>query len=189
MKIKPTTEAGQVLVQLDRKDEALLDQATTLNRASGGLLNLKKILVPVDFSHSSREALDYAVSFARQFDASLIVLHVIVPRCPVDPYGVNLPAYFETDLMYQANKQLDHLVGEAVPPGVESQRVALQGQGRPAHEIIQAAKELDADLIIIPTHGYTGLKHVVFGSTAEYVVRHAACPVLTLRAKEYSPKA
>jgi nucleotide-binding universal stress UspA family protein len=186
MKIKSTTKAGQVLVQLGRKDEALLDQAAALNRAPGGLLNLKRILVPVDFSCCSREALDFAASFARLFGASLTVLHVVVPYCPTDPYGVNLPQYFEPDLMNQAQKQLGLLVREAVPPEVLSQNLARQG--RPANEIIQAAKEMDADLIIISTHGRTGLKHVVFGSTAEYVVRHATCPVLTLRAKEHKPE-
>jgi nucleotide-binding universal stress UspA family protein len=181
MRIKPMAEAGQVFVQMDRKDEALLDQAAALNRAPGCLLSLKRILVPVDFSYSSKQALDFAVPFARQFGASLIVLHVVVPFCPIDPYGVSLTEYFEPDLVQHAQKQLDYLVREAVPPELPSQN--LMRQGRPANEIIQAAKDQEADLIIIPTHGRTGLQHVVFGSTAEYVVRHATCPVLTLRAK------
>ena len=67
MKIKPTTKAGQVLVQLDRKDEGLLDQAAAFRPGPASPVSLKKILVPVDFSHCSKEALDFAVPFARQF--------------------------------------------------------------------------------------------------------------------------
>jgi nucleotide-binding universal stress UspA family protein len=186
MKIKPTTEAGQVLVRLGRKDEALLEQAASLSSLPAPLVSLKRILVPVDFSDRSKEALDFAVPFARQFEASLAVLHVVVPYCAVDPYGMNPADCYEPDLTDSAKKQLDRLVSGAVPLEVPSQ--TLVRQGRPANEIIQAAKELDADLIIIPTHGYTGLKHVVFGSTAEYVVRHATCPVLTLRAKGQKPE-
>lgn len=181
MRIKPASEAGQVLVQLDRKDEALLDQATALSRGGASLVSLKRILVPVDFSHCSKEALEFAAPFARQFGASLTVLNVITPYYAVDPYGMNPPGDFEPDLAICAQQQLDRLVSETLPPDVPAQ--TLVRRGRPANEIIEAAKELDADLIVIPTHGHTGLKHVVFGSTAEYVVRHAPCPVLTLRAK------
>jgi nucleotide-binding universal stress UspA family protein len=181
MKIQPPTETGRLVAELEQKDEASLDQAAVLNRAPGGLPSLKRILVPVDFSHCSKEALKFAAPFARQFGAGLTVLHVVAPFYPIDPYGVNLPDYFGPDLMSQAEKLLDCLVREAVPPEVASQNLTRHGQ--PAHEIIQASRELGADLIIIPTHGHTGLKHVVFGSTAEYVVRHATCPVLTLRVK------
>jgi nucleotide-binding universal stress UspA family protein len=86
--------------------------------------------------------------------------------------------------LYQAQKQLDYLVGEVVPSVALSQTLVRQSHDRPANEIIQAANELDADLIIISTHGRTGLKRFVFGSTAEYVVRRASCPVLTLRTRE-----
>lgn len=186
MRIKPTTEAGQVLVQLDRKDEALLDQAAALHRGPAAAVSLKRILVPVDFSPCSREALDFAVLLARRFGASLIVLNVITPYYAVDPYGMNPPGDFEPDLVSCAGKQLSQLVSQTLPPEVPTQ--TLVRRGRPANEIIEAAKELDADLIVIPTHGHTGLKHVVFGSTAEYVVRHAMCPVLTLRAKGQKPE-
>jgi|ERR1017187_9444 nucleotide-binding universal stress UspA family protein len=186
MRIKPTAEAGQVLVELDRKDEALLDQAAALYRGPAGEVRLKRILVPVDFSHCTREALDFAAVLARQFGASLAVLNVITPYYAVDPYGMNPPGDFEPDLVSCAEKQLQHLVSQALPPEVSSQ--TLVRRGRPANEIIEAAKELDADLIVLPTHGHTGLKHVVFGSTAEYVVRHALCPVLTVRAKGQKPE-
>jgi nucleotide-binding universal stress UspA family protein len=186
MRIKPTAEAGQVLVQLDRKDDALLEQAAALCRGPAAAVRLKTILVPVDFSHCTREALDFAVLLARQFGASLAVLNVITPYYAVDPYGMNPPGDFEPDLLSCADKQLHHLVRSTLPPEVPAQ--TLVRRGRPANEIIEAAKELDADLIVIPTHGHTGLKHVVFGSTAEYVVRHAVCPVLTLRAKGQKPE-
>ncbi len=186
MRIKPTAEAGQVLVQLDRKDEVLLEQAAALHRRQATVVSLKRILVPVDFSSCSKEALDFAALLARQFGASLTVLNVVTPYYAVDPYGMNPPGDFEPDLVSCANKQLDHLVGQALPPEVAAQ--TLVRRGRPANEIIEAAKDLDADLIVIPTHGHTGLQHVVFGSTAEYVVRHAMCPVLTLRAKGQKPE-
>jgi nucleotide-binding universal stress UspA family protein len=186
MRIRPTAEAGQVLVQIDRKDEALLDQAAAPNRVAAAQVSLKRILVPVDFSLCTREALDFAVFLARQFGAGLTLLNVITPYYAVDPYGMNPPNDCEPDLAFGAQKQLDDLASQALPPEIPAQ--TLVRRGRPANEIIEAAKELEAGLIVIPTHGRTGLKHVVFGSTVEYVVRHALCPVLTLRAKGPKPE-
>ena len=121
MRIKPTAEAGQVLVQLDRKDDALLEQAAALSRGPAAAVRLKTILVPVDFSHCTREALDFAVLLARQFGASLAVLNVITPYYAVDPYGMNPPGDFEPDLLSCADKQLHHLVRSTLPPEVPAQ--------------------------------------------------------------------
>jgi universal stress protein A len=186
MRIKPTTEAGQVLVELDRKDEALLDQANALNCPPASAISLKRILVPVDFSHCSKEALAFAVSFARQFGANLAIIHVVYPSYTGDPCAIGAPGYIEPDLTYHAEKQLEYLAGETVPR--EMPWRGLVRTGRPAQVIIEAAKELEADLIIISSHGTTGLKRVVFGSTTEYVVRHAKCAVLTVRATENIPE-
>jgi len=186
MSIGPTEETGPAPGQLAREGESSPDPAAVPICGPARAARLKKILVPVDFAHRTTEALDLAALLARQFGASLTVLHVITPHYAVDPYGVNPPGDLEPDLVSCAAKQLQQLVSRALPPEVPAQ--TLVRRGRPANEIIEAAKELDADLIVIPTHGHTGLKHVVFGSTADYVVRHAFCPVLTLRAKGQKPE-
>lgn len=177
-------QMDQSLIQSPAEGGVQMDQTDISCRGSSGGIGLKKILVPVDFSPSSKDALNFAVLFAQQFGASLTILHVAVPRSPVDPYGSSLPDFLRTELIYQAQRQLDCLAGEVVPPGVLSQTLARQSHDRVAPEIVQAANELDTDLIIISTHGRTGLKRVVFGSTAEYVMRHALCPVFILRTKE-----
>ena len=183
MKVRPTSKSGPAAAAIDAGDATRPNRAASVSGASASLAQIKRILVPVDFSPRSREALGFALPFARQFGASVIVLHVILPYAPVDPNGLSLPDPFVPDLEQNAKRQLEELVRETVPAEIPSQ--VLVRRGRPANEIIQASGELRADLIIIPTHGQTGLKQVVFGSTAERVIRHANCPVLVVRGKEH----
>lgn len=142
---------------------------------------LKRILVPVDFSECSSQALEYALAFAEQFQAQLTLLHVVEPAFTPDHYpGLAAPMSEVNDNQVQIGRErLEELarkrVGHRVP--VES----LVRMGRAHSEIPDTAQALGADLIIMGTHGHTGLKHVLLGSTAEKVVRHAACPVLTVR--------
>ncbi len=145
-------------------------------------LKVKKILVPIDFSDCSEKALIYAIQLAKEFCATIDVLYVVPPYYAYDPYGVAEFERIEKELRANGEQKLAALILEKVPQGLPVETVVRNG--RPATEIVEAARELNADLIIISTHGHTGLKHVLLGSTAESVVRHAPCPVLTVREKE-----
>lgn len=180
MKSKESQTPGQAAVGTGKSDEA-----STKTGAPAGPFQLKTILVPVDFSSFSDKALDYAVAFARQFQASVILVHVVEPVVYPENY-TTLPAVnddIQSSLLRAAETRLaDHC------KRLEVDRIEvrpLTRLGRPFTEITDAAKELKVDLIILATHGYTGLKHVLLGSTAERVVRHAPCPVLTVRHPEH----
>ena len=148
--------------------------------ASASPLRIKSILVPLDFSPSSKKALDYAVIVARQFKAKLTFLHVVEPAGTPD-FAASFSLVMEDDkLMVAAKKELENvMVAAQVPRGLVEK--ILVRFGRSFHEITEAARTRKADLIIISTHGYTGLKHALLGSTTERVVRHASCPVLVVR--------
>ena len=145
-----------------------------------GPLRVKSILVPIDFSPPSRKALNYAVSVAQQFKAKLTLLTVVEPMATPD-FAASFPLVMEDDrLMALAKKNLEGEMKSArVPRGIVEK--VLVRFGRSFHEITEAARTRKVDLIIISTHGYSGLKHVLLGSTTERVVRHAPCPVLVVR--------
>ena len=144
---------------------------------------LKKILVPIDFSGISKDALPLATFLAAQFDAELILLHV-VEKFPIDYLlGRELMNETITPLMKQAEADLDRIAG-SLRKSTGVNMSAVVRDGTPFEEICHAAKTFDADLIVLTTHGYTGLKHVWLGSTAERVVRHAHCPVLAVRERK-----
>ncbi len=148
-------------------------------------VNLKKILVPQDFSEYSLHALKYAVTFAEFFKAELLVLHIVEPIVyPADfSFGqVSIPA-MEEEIRKHSEEQLSELVGKEVPAGIKA--TPLIRVGKPFIEIVEVAKGENADLIVISSHGRTGMDHVLFGSTADKVVRKAPCPVLTVRPHEH----
>jgi nucleotide-binding universal stress UspA family protein len=148
-------------------------------------LKLKKILVPTDFSKFSSKALRYATEFATQFGASITLLHVVEPIAypPESGYAPVEIEAVETTWRKDAKRKLEELGRKVVQPPLTARAVVRFGS--PYHEITALAKEEGVDLIILATHGYTGLKHVFLGSTAEKVVRHAPCPVLTVREREH----
>ena len=179
MKIKPTANAGQVVVQLDWQDEHLLEESARQSAAAS--FQIRRILVPIDFSASSRRTLQAALPFARQFGAKIALVHVIEPMLLPENLMLAVPELpaIGNDLMADSQKRLEQLAVQEIPA---EHRLPTQVRvGRPFDEIIRVADENQVDLIVISTHGYTGLKHVLMGSTAERVVRHASCPVLTLR--------
>jgi universal stress protein A len=145
-------------------------------------LQLKRILVPIDFSESSEKALRYALRFAEQFGSSITLLHVIQPM--VYPADFGYPPTVLDTLDDTVRRQIQERLGR-LASGISGKVKHLIRLGQPYHEITTTAKELDMDLIIISTHGRTGLKHVLMGSTAERVLRHAPCPVLTVREREH----
>jgi universal stress protein A len=153
-------------------------------RAKTTSIHLKRIMVPHDFSPPSRQAFKYAFRFAKEFGSHLILLHVLEPvslRSFVERPGA--PACSKKELA-SAEKNLRVLLSSAEVGGLKETRSVLR-TGIASHEIVEAAKDFDVDLIVIATHGYTGWKHFCIGSTAERVVRAAHCPVLVVREKEH----
>lgn len=148
-----------------------------------GRLNIRRILVPVDFSEPSRKALRYARPFAEQFGARLTLLHVMEPIIypPELGYVSFAPQEAEDQRLVDLQAKLKQLAGElgATVPVQSVVRV-----GRAWKEIVDAARAQETDLIIVATHGYTGLQHALMGSVAEKVVRHAPCPALVVRTQE-----
>jgi nucleotide-binding universal stress UspA family protein len=149
--------------------------------AQAATLRLRRILVPLDFSGKSRQALDFAVPLAEQYGGKIFLIHVVEPVYSTAPFpGEMAVAEVNVRPVSEAcKKRLLALARELVTPNLLGRTMVRIG--RAYLEIIDAADELEADLIALSTHGYTGLKHVFLGSTAEHVVRHAHCPVLTVR--------
>lgn len=143
---------------------------------------IRSILVPTDFSAPARHALVHAVALAEQFGAKLTLLNVIEPIGATHDFAYN-PLVLENEKVKAA--ALEHLKQLPDKEGIDPALIdkAVVRSGTPFTEICDAAKKLKSDLIVIATHGYTGLKHVFLGSTAERVVRHASCPVLVVRGK------
>ncbi len=150
--------------------------------ASAETLSLRQILVPVDFSAPSAKALAYAVAFARQFKAEVTVLHVVPDVASGTRLAISTPE-LQKALTREGRENLDKEVARF--HGGPVQIKSLLKAGIAHKEITDCARAMAADLIIVATHGYTGLKHVVLGSTTERIVRHAPCPVLVLRDKEH----
>jgi len=143
-------------------------------------VNFKNLLVPLDFSPSSRQSLRQAVALAGQFQAKLTLLTVIEPMGTPD-FAASFPLMMdEAKLCADANAELKKLV-KATPGCADVVERILVRFGRTFHEIAETAQAHHSDLIVIATHGRTGFKHVLLGSNTERVVRHAPCPVLVLR--------
>jgi nucleotide-binding universal stress UspA family protein len=143
--------------------------------------DIKKVLVPIDFSDYSKSALKYALNFCKQFNAEIILIYVIEPVIYPPDFSMGQIAIPSVNAEWdeRAKQELEKLASSDVTKGASVK--TLIKTGKPFIEIIETATELEVDLIIIATHGHTGVEHILFGSTAEKVVRKAPCPVLTLR--------
>jgi nucleotide-binding universal stress UspA family protein len=149
-------------------------------------VNMQRILCPVDFSESADHAMRYAVALAETFGAELTLLHVVAPMIAALPGDISLPATLQTDideLETACRERLEQLVGKMAPNGVPVQHKIINGV--PFVEIIRYARETETDLIVMGTHGRTGLGHLLIGSVAERVVRKSPCPVLTVKHPEH----
>lgn len=182
MKVRCNSGHGGVTVELRPQDDQLLRKGLEAAVAPTPF-RLRTILVPVDFSGHTAKALAYARAFHEQFGARLVLVHVVEPTVVPDNFGIIPPAYEEMNGMLRqvAAERLEAMAGGG---GAATQVRTEVCVGRAAWEIVRLARECGTDLIILATHGHTGLKHVLLGSTAEYVVRHAPCPVLTVRERE-----
>ncbi len=145
------------------------------------VLSLKNILVPIDFSETARKALRYAVPFAKQFDARITLVHVVDLTGYPQEFGYVVVD--ESPSLDTQAKSLAELARLTIAPELLAQTIVRRGVAWDT--VVSVARETQADLIITTTHGYTGLMHVLLGSTAERIVRHAPCPVLIVREREH----
>ena len=145
------------------------------------MVHIGKILCPVDFSEHSQAALEHAADVARRFGAELTLVHVVEPVLYPVAYG--LPPVsavdYESVARESAGKALEKL---AAGLGTLKAKIRVDS-GAASQRICDLAKSDGYDLIVLATHGYTGLKHVLLGSTAERVVRHAPCAVLVVKSR------
>lgn len=144
-------------------------------------MEIHKILIPIDFSDYSKTALKYAVNFAQQFSAEMILVYVVEPVIYPPDFSMGQIAIpsLTSEFDERAKEELNKLAKTEIPQNL---KVSVKIKtGKPFVEIIETAAEESVDLIIIATHGHSGVEHILFGSTAEKVVRKAPCPVLTLR--------
>ena len=146
------------------------------------MIEIQKILVPTDFSEYSQHAVKYAVALAQSFKAKLYVVHVWDQSIAVGPTET-----FHTEIWVEAEKsekeRLNQVTQGLRTEGIDAESVFVSGTAY--IEIAKTAKELDVDLITLATHGRTGLRHLVFGSTAEKIIRLAPCPVLVVKHPEH----
>lgn len=153
-------------------------------------LSIRNILVPIDFSTISVQTIEKAKPLAHRFGASIHLAHVHHWQYPADFMGPLAPAgkaraSFEE---HRTNRLTEELKMVAHAHGLSAGLIHLQEGASAFHEICRLAQQILADLIIMPTHGYTGFRHVFLGSTAERVVQHSPCPVFIVREKKQRSK-
>jgi universal stress protein A len=142
----------------------------------------QKILCPIDFDENSSNALERAIEIARHFNAAVFLIHA-VPL--VAQFGeVSLPVDLYQDQQRAALAKLNEIAGRKLS-GIEHKTAVYAGDV--AGSILQAVEQFQPDLLVLATHGRTGLAHLVLGSVAEAVVRRASCPVLTIRGERPRP--
>lgn len=146
-----------------------------------GRINIRRVLVPIDFSPASNEALAFVIPLLKKLGAELHLVHVFVPDYPLSSM-MALPLIVPE---LEVGRQVKgHLKDVAKKHAIDLRRENIHAvKGRPFEEICRLARELEIDLIVTATHGRTGFKHLALGSVAERVVRHAECPVLVVRPK------
>ena len=143
------------------------------------MIQIRRIVCPIDFSPTAQHALDYAAELARSTNAELVLLHV-VPDFDYPIRGLGMAQAFphlRPEMHTRAKEQLT-----AVQQKLKNVKSTLELRDGVAHDaILDCAKAVKADMIVMGTHGHTGLKHALLGSSAERVVRLSPCPVLTVR--------
>jgi universal stress protein A len=157
------------------------EQKAARELAARQVLRLQKILVPIDFSTASQNAFECALRLGEKFGGELTLLHVVAPtslaRCSEHTKTESCSGKCQAEKLRPLIAMAQDRIDEPIKWIIRA--------GTPSFEIVEAAKEIDADLIVIATHGYTGWKHFCIGSTAEHVVRAAPCPVFVVREKEH----
>jgi universal stress protein A len=141
------------------------------------VMQMKNILVPLDFSEMSLKSLQYAVPFAKQFGAKLTLVHVV--EAPSHAADSSFPALVSRDKLAAVEKQIEDMI----PPELSVDTAVRQSV--PIDGILEVANEIQADLIITTTHGYTGLAQLFKGATVSNIVNRSPCPVLVVRESEH----
>ena len=146
------------------------------------MLTIKRILVPTDFSTTSDLAVGYGIDLARRYGATVHLLHVVedtyLAHAFPDGYYAQIPG-IHAKLLADAEERLNEPSTRCAEASVTATRQVADG--RPARAIVETAKAMGTDLIVMGTHGRSGVAHFVMGSVAEHVVRTAPCPVFTVR--------
>lgn len=146
------------------------------------MTTIRKILCPVDFSETSLAALKHAEELSVDFDAELVLVHVVTAPLYPAAYGA-APVWTgktELSVLTSAQSRIDELVTELEGRGRKVTAAVEQGPSAPT--IVEAVERHGVDLVVMATHGLTGFSHVLLGSVAERVVRTCPCPVLTIKA-------
>ncbi len=142
-------------------------------------MEIRQILAPTDFSEYSKQTLDRARELARAFGATLVLLHVVeLPAYPIEGLP---PSRLGGSLLEDLEQQAISRLAQVLANEAEVEVVRRVVIGVPYRKIVEVAEAEKVDLIVMATHGRTGLGHLVMGSVAERVVRTAPCPVLTIR--------
>ena len=175
MKTKPTTSTGELPRERGSSEEAWPKPLP---------FQLRRIVVPMDFSDTSKKALQYAVPFAVAFDAEMLLVHVVQPFSLPSELGYMPPEIMGDQQAFRESAQVQLNKLCAAELGARCRYQVQVREGVPWQEVVNAATESEADLIILATHGRTGLSHVLLGSVAERVMRHGPCPVLVVRERE-----
>jgi nucleotide-binding universal stress UspA family protein len=150
-------------------------------RKDHAMVEIQRILCPIDYSEFSRRALDHAISIARWYGSTITVLHVnhVLPVTAFTPVGPVIPPTLLTpDDRSAMLAAIQKFAAEEAAPGVPLEFEIAEG--KPTAEILAKAKDLRCDLLVLGTHGYSGFDRLVLGSVAEKVLRKAECPVLTV---------
>lgn len=150
----------------------------------------KNILLPTDNSENSREAFKYAISLAEEYGSTIYVVYVIDISYLEEGYmyeskPLRSPVDLEENVVKEKTDETEEFIKRNSRDKKELKIEKLIRRGKPFVEIIIAAREKEADLIVMGTHGRTGLSHSLMGSVAEKVVRKAPCPVLTVKPRNY----
>lgn len=145
------------------------------------MVAFKELVVPTDFSEYSLQAIDYGVEIAKNFGSHVSLVYVVEPLLQAADLTWTTVDFEELNEAHRqsAEKQLEKLAAERFAEGIGCDAVILFG--KPFVEILKYAKEKNADLIVMATHGRGAISHLLLGSTAEKVVRKATCPVLTVK--------
>ncbi|HVW65418.1 MAG TPA: universal stress protein [Nitrosospira sp.] len=144
---------------------------------------IRKIILATDFSEASREAVRYARWITQSLAAELKILHVFEPSGWMVPspyyYTPGFEEWVQASIEQTRQKGREALEALAESFGIDTETIFIEGDT--GKEIVLAALRHNTDLLILGTHGYTGWNHLSLGSIAEYVIRHAPCPVLTVK--------
>ncbi len=166
-----------------KQKKAVVKKTAAAAKISYGEITLKRILVPIDFSDNSKKALRYALPLAKQFGASITLINIIEPTVFPSDFGfgqMNFPD-LEQELIHKSQEELESIAASMSTP---VKITSVVKTGIPFVEVTSYADEEKIDLIIVATHGRTGVEHILFGSTAEKIIRKAPCPALVVRAEE-----